>query len=384
MKFAILLIISIVIFPNIIQSQSLSELKNRDDFAFYLSSVVYDASSLYHVKNFLLSDVVSVFDDIPELQDANYTPLVKGTANIKCKENTIGNIDVFWNDTLIVEVANPFICGERILLREFWSERPDLLHVFPFFEVFAFDQKNRKVNVDSLARNGFYKMLNDINYNNQENIELEVDRSMFMKQRLHRHIAYYNYSNKSFGLLCCNAEIKSDDECLIRKICHDFCAQNGCCRISFELFTWHRKAISEFHEVLLSHFPYLNLPLIVVDSRVESQKTIKQVPNLESELLRHYFTCFVDIDSEQIKPIGFTRFADYFVTIVKRKIQKDIAIQTFDDLGNSISCIFLKEETHENNFLIKDDGHIILMKEIDSKHFYTISPNGVISLFVRD
>lgn len=369
---------------NILQAQSLSEIREREDygdFVSYLASVVYDASSLYQIKRFSLSDVVNVYDDVPELQDTIYTPLVNGNVDIKCRENTIGDIDVFWNDTLIVEVANPFICGDRILLREFWPERPDLLHVFPFFEVFAFDSKNHRVDVDPMVKKKFYKTLIESS-DNRNNDGLEVDKSMFMKQRFHRHIAFYNHNNSQFGLLCsCNAVIKSEDECIIREICQEFCGRNGFSRISFELFSWHKKAVSEFHNVLLSHFPRLNLPLIVVNSRIESQRTMRQVPYLEMELLHNYFSCLVDVDNERYMPIGFFKVVDCFVTIIRREIQKDIAIQTFDSLGNSISCIFLKEEMCENNFVIRDDGHIISMRKDNLERSFIIGPDGSIALF---
>ena len=357
-------------------------LKSKDygGFTSYLSSVFYNASSLYRIKQFSLSNALNIFSDIPELIDPIYTPLVrKYASDLICRENSVGDIDVFFRDTVITVCPNPFACGDQIYLRRFWPERPDLSYVCPPFSLFAFDGDNHSVFVDSLCERIFYRQLYKINAHNASCDTLQADVSTFPPHNLHKHIACYSLDSMHFNLLCsCNAFFSREDYLKICSICYDYCISNSCQRISFELYSWHTIPISDFHSWLLMHFPTLNLPFVMIDKDVLSQKSLTYIMDLQGDSLMKYFEQVVASShvEERFYPIGFVRWHDFFIVLIRRKKTEDIVIEVMDASGNSISSASLATQIYKDGFILREDGHIISLN-LDTH--YVVSQHGNIT-----
>ena len=322
------------------------------------------------------------------MYDSIYTPLLQHFAtSIRCTENAIGDLDVFYNDTLITEVNNPFECGGHLTINRDYFQFPEPFSIpSTCYPVSAFDQFNNVISVDSVEERSFYQDLRAIFCKFQRSLNLEADFVPPYNRILYRHIYSYDVGNDKLSSLCsCSASLSSEIEDRISSLCRSFCKDKSCGRISFLSFSLHEAPSSDFHKTLRENFPQLKLPLLFAHGRIQSQKSFSLYSYLDRDILSEYFSSIDECSKvrKEFHAIGFIPYHDFFVVLIRRILYDDIAMLTMDRDGKLISSVYLENAKGENNFMLIDDGHLFFL---DHSYPYscTIGPNGKISYYNCD
>lgn len=338
------------------------------NFMSYFYNVIQEISIRYNEKEFNMADYRDDITNNEFLKESPYYSWLEPYINdIHCTENSLGSIDVFINDSLIIDNCFPIWCEEFVHDVRLGKMR---------YSMYAYNNSNKTIEVDSSSRNVFYKRLWNVYKAISKKGNMEYDISTY-SHWMKRHWANYSIIDDSISFLCgCGMpEICLKPE--IKSICKDYCIENKCARISFELLSWHRKTETEFLAIIQRWFPKLNTPIIVTDGFVRSQKTPWQINYLREEDAEKYYGNF-GYYSKELYPIGWFNVNNHVVTIVKDYISDDILVSTFTLDGEGISNIVLPNDNGDG-FYIRKDGHIYLFKS--DNECYAISPNGVIGSY---